>query len=516
MPWDGSGNYLRNFPPGGWQGDAAASIKIKADRHDQHDGDLATALSNMICKDGQSTVGADINWGAHKIVNLAAGTAPSDAVTLTQLQAYSSGVAANPSGIVISGSNPNSFLKFTGTTGPWGDSFITADVSSGASGAAGAATWMWNDKADMTGNNVMSLQENGSLTIQSLDPGAAVAPNIYLLRSSASPLAADNLGCITWMGKNLAAANFTYAYQTCVLNDPTTGSEDSSLAFITVEAGAQVPKLVLGAAAGSSTLNGNFRLQGNGAANTNSGVIYFDNGAAVNKGYLYFDGTQNSIQLYSVNNVLIAGASITLGSPNCYFNTYSAAYTWRVEGNVLNNHTNSIATTKMRVHYEGAGTAYACSYTTTATSGIVMLFAQQNTAQVGQISVTTANTVYSTTSDIRLKGDMQPASNARSLVDALNVVAFTPVDPGPALKGVEGTTPGPETHMGIPAQQAYSVYPVAVTPPDTVMEGYNPDARVGDADFRPWMIDYSKFVPMLLANVQELNARVDALEGAPA
>jgi hypothetical protein len=44
------------------------------------------------------------------------------------------------------------------------------------------------------------------------------------------------------------------------------------------------------------------------------------------------------------------------------------------------------------------------------------------------------------------------------------------------------------------------------------MEGYDPNLKAGDPGFMPWMIDYSKFVPMLMANVQDLNARNDALE----
>jgi microcystin-dependent protein len=81
QPFDGSGNFNRSFPPGGWQGDAAASIKIKADRHDQHDADLASGLSNALCKDGQSQVTANIPWNGFRITNLGTPSAPTDAVT---------------------------------------------------------------------------------------------------------------------------------------------------------------------------------------------------------------------------------------------------------------------------------------------------------------------------------------------------------------------------------------------------------------------------------------------------
>ena len=51
-----------------------------------------------------------------------------------------------------------------------------------------------------------------------------------------------------------------------------------------------------------------------------------------------------------------------------------------------------------------------------------------------------------------------------------------------------------------------------MVPPDDTMPTYNPEAKFGDPDFVPWMIDHSKFVPMLIANLQEANARIDALE----
>src|SRR5262245_46622663 len=82
MPYNGSGTFNRSNGPTGWEDDAAASIKIRADRHDGHDQDLANGLSNAICRDGQSQVSADIPMNNHKITGLkplVSGDSPNDA-----------------------------------------------------------------------------------------------------------------------------------------------------------------------------------------------------------------------------------------------------------------------------------------------------------------------------------------------------------------------------------------------------------------------------------------------------
>jgi len=110
MPFDGSGNFNRTFPPGGWQGDAAGAIKIRADRHDQHDSDLAQGLSNVICRDGQSQITANIPFNAKKIINLGTPTAPTDAAT----KAYVDNLAATSSYVPPIGGG----MEFWGSTPP--------------------------------------------------------------------------------------------------------------------------------------------------------------------------------------------------------------------------------------------------------------------------------------------------------------------------------------------------------------------------------------------------------------
>ncbi len=104
--------------------------------------------------------------------------------------------------------------------------------------------------------------------------------------------------------------------------------------------------------------------------------------------------------------------------------------------------------------------------------------------QVGTISCTSTTTSYNTTSDERLKTNFR-SFDSGSILDALWVGKFDWVAGG--------------SGYGVRAQQAHTAFPDAV--------------KVGDDD-SPWQADYSKFVPLLLAEVKSLRARVAALEHA--
>src|SRR5262245_920783 len=85
MAFNGSGVFLRVR---NWVNDAAAAaIKIRADLHDSEDDNFRDGLSNCICRDGQSTILADMPWNGKKITNLGTPTANGDAAT----KAYADG-----------------------------------------------------------------------------------------------------------------------------------------------------------------------------------------------------------------------------------------------------------------------------------------------------------------------------------------------------------------------------------------------------------------------------------------
>lgn len=83
MAFNGSGTFVRLY---NWVNDAAAGIKIRADRTDNETDGIATGLSNCICKDGQTTVTANIPFNSHKLTGVADGTLRTDVASVGQTQ----------------------------------------------------------------------------------------------------------------------------------------------------------------------------------------------------------------------------------------------------------------------------------------------------------------------------------------------------------------------------------------------------------------------------------------------
>jgi hypothetical protein len=101
----------------------------------------------------------------------------------------------------------------------------------------------------------------------------------------------------------------------------------------------------------------------------------------------------------------------------------------------------------------------------------------------------TTAVLYNTTSDARLKENIQPALSFGNVIDGIRVVSFD-------WKGKD------EHHRaGMIAQELYEVAPEAVKKGDD-----------GETVTDTWGVDYSKLVPMLIKEIQELRARVASLE----
>ena len=105
---------------------------------------------------------------------------------------------------------------------------------------------------------------------------------------------------------------------------------------------------------------------------------------------------------------------------------------------------------------------------------------------VGTISTTGSSTAYATSSDQRLKENIQDADDAGSKIDAIQVRKF------------DWKVDGSHQDYGMVAQELQTVAPEAVSAPE------DPEEMMG--------VDYSKLVPMMLKEIQSLRARVNALE----
>lgn len=136
----------------------------------------------------------------------------------------------------------------------------------------------------------------------------------------------------------------------------------------------------------------------------------------------------------------------------------------------------------VNIAWDGAA-AYGIGMRPNTDGGAALWLFNAAGTQIGSITQTASNVAYNTTSDERLKEDMQPF-DAGPIIDQTKVYDFA------------WRASGERAH-GVIAQEAIQVFPEAVT-------------HVEHADV--WAVDYSKYVPLLLQEIKDLRARVAALE----
>jgi hypothetical protein len=198
------------------------------------------------------------------------------------------------------------------------------------------------------------------------------------------------------------------------------------------------------------------------------------------------------IQTNSEHRFLIAGTDPTVDSAIAF----TTAMTLDANGRLLIGKTASALGT---VGLEEAAGGYIQATVTSdaslfcnrlATDGETIKFYRQ-TLQVGNISVTTTATAYNTSSDYRLKESVQPLVGGLTRVNALKPSVYNWKSNGSAGEGFL-------------AHELADIVPAAVTG--------EKDSVNADGSIKPQGVDMSRIVPILVAAIQELTARVQTLE----
>lgn len=210
MPFDSAGTFHRSRS---WKSDAAAGVRIRADYHDDHDGDLAAGLSNCITKDGRSQPSANIPMNGNKIVNHG-NTLASDPPDTVATKSYVDSVREFGSGVTITGANyPNGMVNFAATTGITGLSWANATMSWVGKVADPdkfpqriAAT----DLPDGTGSELVTIDKTGVLGITRY-----ITQNLSL---TGSDWRVNKIGTGTRVDVNNASVTFAYN-ETATLSD---------------------------------------------------------------------------------------------------------------------------------------------------------------------------------------------------------------------------------------------------------------------------------------------------------
>jgi hypothetical protein len=149
------------------------------------------------------------------------------------------------------------------------------------------------------------------------------------------------------------------------------------------------------------------------------------------------------------------------------------------------------------------------------TSHTMVQFLFNGNNAVGTIVSTQTSTAYNTSSDYRLKTDVQPMTGATDRVKLLKPCNFEWISDGTRVDGFlahEAQEVVPEAVHGTKDAMMDEEY--EVTPAVVDAEGNETTAAVMGTRSVPDLqgIDQSKLVPLLTATIQELIARIEALE----
>jgi hypothetical protein len=252
-----------------------------------------------------------------------------------------------------------------------------------------------------------------------------------------------------------------------------------------------------------------------GSIGTLSGRMYAGSGDVG----VFFDSTNNMITPYSIDAGDTVDNTIDLGYSSRrfkdgYFN--GSVYTTYVKGN--GGHTGQVHFTgshdvrfvtngSERARFDDSANFLVGATSLNDTNGFTVfptgsgsatmvridrnsngtaLQFRQGQSSIGTVSTTTSGVTYNTSSDRRLKSNIQDAESASDKIDAIQVRQF------------DWNADDSHQDYGLIAQELQPIEPMAVT---------------GDADSDEMMgVDYSKLVPMLIKEIQELRGRVAALE----
>lgn len=232
-------------------------------------------------------------------------------------------------------------------------------------------------------------------------------------------------------------------------------------------------------------------------------MVLYESDAAANNGKWYFQASGEAMQFGAVNDAYSVAANWlvvnrtgsvidSVAFPTTTADSFFVGTTTSLSSPAV-GHLLAPASTNGIVFKIPTSANYSQICWNTATSGDngFLYFGTEGTI-TGRGSITYnrgSNAIaYNTSSDARLKTNIVDAPPAGDLIDAIKVRSFDWID-------------GPHMDHWLVAQELYEVAPNAVSKGDD-----------GPTIEKQWAVDPSKLIPLLIKEIQDLRARVAALE----
>jgi len=207
-----------------------------------------------------------------------------------------------------------------------------------------------------------------------------------------------------------------------------------------------------------------------GTANTGLCSIFMGDTDSLTVGRVQYDNSDDSLQFWanSIERMRIDSS-----------------------GNVIVGGTSADAATSTTIYSNGQIRANTSSINVAIfdrrdSDGGILEF-KKDDSTVGSVSVTTSGTTYNTTSDARLKTDIEPIDHATDMLMAMNPVSHR-----------WKADPDADAVVGFIAQEMQKIVPEAVSK--------------GDSEDDMWSMDYGRITPVLVAALQDAHRKIEQLE----
>jgi len=378
------------------------------------------------------------------------------------------------------------------------DTTISADTDDQIDFKAGGTDVMSMTATGLTINDgveITTADNTDTLTLTSTDADASSGPNLRFYRNSSSPADNDVIVQIDFEGRNDNSQDVIYGQLLMSAQDVSDGTEDSVLTFGTMKAGSLVEQIGFNASEAVFNNQSNdidFRVESNGNANM-----------------LHVDGGNDQVTAGSTSNL------------SCSLGAYASGERALFVVQVANSDTTAAIWKNV--------------YSQSSQSGTMIAFQNSDNTEVGSIKSTGSATAFNTSSDYRLKENVDYTWDATTRLKQLKPARFNWIaDDTNTLED------------GFLAHEVSSIVPEAITGTkdaattltkavigehgNVIAENIEESAWTAgkangtyDAE-TTWhaskvnptyqQIDLGKLVPLLVKTVQEQEARIKALEDA--